>query len=424
MTAPLRIAYVVQQFPPEVGAGPARVTEMGLRWVDQGARVTVLTGMPARAIPGRAFGEGDPAYRGKTFVEESWQGLRVLRSWSFKSTKPGFMGTVANNVSFMATAFGHGLARLGDVDVLIASSPPLFPHIAGAALARMRGIPLVLEARDLWPDYLVDMGMLRQGSAAARALFALERRLLHSAAHIVVVTESFRRRVISKGAAADRVDVLPNGVDVAKYRADAQRLPALAHRADEFLVGYLGNFGEGQDLSTIVDAAAIVARRDPTVRIVLAGDGPARQRVAAKATEAGIANLSVLPSIPKEDTRAFYNSCDVCLVPLAPVPVFQETVPSKIFEIMACERPVLASLDGEGRRIVEKSGAGVVVAPGDASAIAEAMLLLKALPATARADMGQRGRAFVSEHYDRGRVADRYLQLLRTVAAAAKQAPT
>src|SRR5690606_7007190 len=112
-------------------------------------------------------------------------------------------------------------------------------------------------------------------------------------------------------------------------------------------------------------------------------------------------------------------ACDVCLVPLAPVPIFAETVPSKIFEIMACERPVLASVAGEAARIVAASGAGVVTAPGDAEAIAGAITRFAKMSAAERAALGANGRPYVAEHYSRERLAGRYLEILQEVAAGA-----
>jgi len=409
----LKIGYLVQQFPPEVGAGPARVTEMALRWRDAGAEVVVVT-----AMPNRPEGRIHPGYRNKLFMSEEWEGIRVHRSWLYASPRHGFARTVVNNATFMATAALTALMRLERPDVLIASSPPFFPHVAGAAVSRLRRIPLVLEIRDLWPDYLVGMNVLKDGAAATRALFALERRLLRAAAHTVVVTESFRRRVAEKGVPLERIDVIPNGVDTALYHPAREEPPveALARAPGEFLVGYLGNFGAGQGLAAVVEAAARLAERAPGVRFVLAGDGPDRERVLACAAALGTSNLTVGPSIPKEHTRAFYNCCDVCLVPLAPYPILQETVPSKIFEVMACERPVLAALAGEGACIVQGAGAGLVVPPGDPEALADAVLALRDMPAAERAAMGKRGRLHVAEHFSRDVLAARYLEILGRVA--------
>jgi len=407
----LKIGYLVQQFPPEVGAGPARVTEMARCWIGAGAAVTVFTGMP-----NRPEGRIHPQYRGRLFVDEEWDGIRVLRSWLFASPKHGFARTLLNNATFMATSAARAVARGGELDVLIASSPPFFPHLAGRAAAALRRTPLVLEVRDLWPDYLVEMGVVK--GASARALFAVERGLLRAAEQVVVVTESFRRRVIEKGVDPARVHVIPNGVETDRYFADPHAAPpleALRRRDGEMVAGYLGNFGAGQNLHTLLDAAALLAAERPAVRFVLAGDGPQGDELRARA--AGMPNVNVLPPIPKEATRAFYNACDVVLVPLAPLPVFQETVPSKLFEILACERPLVASLDGEGRAIVEASGGGFVRRPGDAADIADGIRAVRATPPARLAEMGRAGRAYVQHNYGRPALAGRYLQILAAAAA-------
>lgn len=416
---PLHIAYFVQDFPPEVGAGPARVTEMALRWQEAGARVTVVTGMPNRRLPDRPDGVVHPDYRGRLFMEEDWQGLRVLRSWLFATPRRGFAWTLLNNLSFLATGTLHSLLRLRGVDVLIASSPPFFAHLAGDVYRRVARVPMVLEIRDLWPDYLVEMGALRN-RRAQRALFALERSLLSHARHAVVVTESFRQRVIGKGMAPDEVTVVPNGVDVEQYHASREEPPveALRRRGEEFVVGYLGTFGAGQGLRTLVEAQARLEARGAPVRMVLVGDGPDRAAVTRHAEELGVRGVSFGPPIPRDRTRAFYNACDLCLVPLAPLPIFQETIPSKIFEVMACERPVLACVAGEGARIVGESGGGWVCAPGDAEEIAASIVRAMESTPAERAAMGRAGREYVMRNYDRRAHADRYLALLQSLAPA------
>lgn len=410
---PLHIGYLVQQFPPEVGAGPARVTEMALRWREQGARVTVITGMP-----NRPEGRIHPEYRGRLFMQEEHEGIRVLRSWLYASPKHGFARTLVNNATFMVTSGLHALARGGGIDVLVASSPPWFPHLTGTLVHALRRVPLVLEVRDLWPDYLAGMGTVKS-AAAMNAIFATEKAMLRRAEHVVVVTDSFRKRVIEKGTAPERVDVVPNGVDTSQYyRSDEPPpLDALRRGEGETIVGYLGNFGAGQDLIRVLDAAALLEAEDPRIRVVLAGEGTAVEQVQARARELGLRRTTIHPPIPKTATRAFYNACDICLVPLAPFPILQETIPSKIFEVMACERPVVASVAGEAARIVQDSGGGVVVPPGDARGIAAAVLRLRDTPESERRAMGAAGRAYVGRHFAREALAARYLDILRRVGA-------
>lgn len=411
MKMPLRIAYLVQQFPPEVGAGPARVLEMGRRWLQQGASLTVITAMPNRP-EGRIYS----GYRGRLWMAEEFEGIRVLRSWLYASPKHGFLRTIVNNLSWLLTGGVTALLRMGKGDILVASSPPFFPHIAGVVVSRLRGVPLVLEIRDLWPDYLVDMGVLR--GLPARMLFALERWLLRRAAKVVVVTESFRRRVIEKGVPPERVHVISNGVELDFYRRSEEPapFPAMERRGEEFLVGYLGNIGAGQALGTVVEAAELLASSRPAVRLVIVGDGPESAAVAQLLATKGLRNCSLHPPIPKAQTRAFYNRCDLVLVPLAPVAVFQETVPSKLFEILGCERPVLASLAGEAAAIVVESGGGRTVPPGDPAALAQGIEEFAGLGERERAAMGARGREYVGRRYSREALAGRYLEVLREAA--------
>jgi glycosyltransferase involved in cell wall biosynthesis len=381
--------------------------------------------MPNRRLAGRADGHLHPEYRGKYFTEEDWRGIRVLRSWAYASKKKSFLRTMVNNASFMTTSAAHALARLGRPDVLIASSPPFLPHVAGATVARVQRIPLVLEIRDLWPDYLVGLGMLKPNSVAARSLFQLERLLLRRAAHVVVVTDSFRKRIIEKGVAPERVSVISNGVDTSNYRPEKTDppIPALERKGPggEFVVGYLGTFGAGQALSSVVDAAAMLADEATDIKLVLVGEGPDWNRVKERAASLGLTNLVVERSIDRSTTRAFYNSLDLCLVPLAPIEIFQETVPSKIFEIMACGRPVLASLRGEAATIVQSSGGGETVAPGDSRAIADGIKRIRSMTPSARLAMGERGRIHVRDNYQREVLADRYLEILGRVAAASSR---
>jgi colanic acid biosynthesis glycosyl transferase WcaI len=412
----VRIGYLIQHFPPEVGAGAARASELSLRWAELGHEVTIITAMPNR--PMRRI---HPAYRERLFLSETWRGIQVHRAWLYATPDGGFVPTIANNVSFMLTGLLQTLLRTGKLDVLIASSPPFFQHVSGAAAAKAKGVPLVLEVRDLWPDYLVDMGMLRSGARHTRALFSLERALLRSADGVVVVTDSFRNRLAAKGVDPERVAVVPNGVDLRLYKAGAAETPPPLfprRESDEIVIGYLGNFGAGQDLPAVIRAFALAVRRGLNGRLVLMGDGPDRSALQSALVASELNDRAVIgPAIPREETPGFYGACDACIVPLAAVPVFQETVPSKLFEVMAAERPVIGCFEGEAARIVVASGSGIVASPADEASIAAAMLHMAGLPAPARAAMGASGRGYVTEHHDRRRLADRYAAFLGQVAA-------
>jgi glycosyltransferase involved in cell wall biosynthesis len=134
-----------------------------------------------------------------------------------------------------------------------------------------------------------------------------------------------------------------------------------------------------------------------------------------------VKSVLLQPPIPRSETRAFYNACDVCLVPLAPIPIFSETIPSKIFEVMACERPLVASVSGEGEAIVHRSKGGIRTEPGNPKQLADAILRVQAMSDTEREAMGRRAREYVSLHYDRLALADKYLEILRMVAKRGRE---
>ncbi|HYV98207.1 MAG TPA: glycosyltransferase family 4 protein [Gemmatimonadaceae bacterium] len=408
MSSALHIAVFVQDFPPEVGAGPARITEMAGAWISEGARVSVVTGIPSRRLAGQRDGTVPAQYRHRLFVREQLDKIDVYRSWLYASPRRMFMRTALNNATFAVTSAWHASRARLEPDIVIASGPPYLGLLTAARWATSRRIPLVVELRDLWPDYLADMKVLP--GPLERALFASERWLLARAAAVSVVTESFKRRVIGKGVPDEKIGVYPNGVDLGFYRAAPPR-----SASDTLELGYLGTFGAGQGLTAVVGAAREALGAGTRLKLRLVGDGSNRPAVERDA--AGEPAIVIGNPIPRAETPAFYASCDAVLVPHAALPTLADTVPSKIFEIMACERPVIAALAGEGASIVRESGAGLVAKPGDAASIAAAIREFASLPAERRAEMGRAGRRFVETRYDRRSIALRFLDRLAEVAS-------
>jgi glycosyltransferase involved in cell wall biosynthesis len=249
-------------------------------------------------------------------------------------------------------------------------------------------------------------------------LFGLERSLLHRADHIVTVTHALQARLREKGLPSEKITVIPNGVDPALYykSAEAAPLPELRGQPGKFTVGYLGNFGAGQALEVVVRAAEILQREKAPVRLIMVGDGTEGQTINRLGVSLGVKNLTIHPPLAKDLTRAFYNACDVCLVPLAPLRSLAGALPTKLFESLACERPVIASVEGESAVLIEGAKAGMVVPPGDAAALANAIQRMRSVSPDERAEMGRRGREAVVARFSRAAGADRFLELLRNVS--------
>ena len=311
----------------------------------------------------------------------------------------------------LLTALVFGLPRLGKVDVVVASSPTLFSALSAWLIARVRRVPFVLEVRDLWPEAIVGLGLMRPGPVV-RVLEGLARFLYRQAALVVVVTSAFADRLVEQGVPLRKLAVIPNGADTRLFSPETGGCATRAALGldGRFVVAYIGSHGLSHGLGAVLDAAAL----QPEVTYLLVGDGADRERLLAERDRRDLRNVVMRPSVDKARVPGLYAAADVCLVPLRDVPVFSAFVPSKLFEMLAAGRPVIGAVRGEARDILARSGGALLVEPERGDQLAQAVDRLRADPAL-RAELANNGRAFAVEHYDRDTLAARYLELLRNV---------
>ncbi len=409
----MHIGYLAHWFYPETGALAGRVHELGQSWLSAGCKVSVLT-----AMPNHPEGRIRDGYRGKRAMVEQIDGITVYRKWLIPNAKRTAVGTGLNHGSLSLHAIAAAIFdRVPSPDIWITSSPPLLTAAAGAPIARLQGVPFVFEVRDLWPDYFAEMGVLTNKWILA-ALYHLEAALYRNAAAVVTVAESARTRIIrEKGVEPDKVFAIPNGVDLSKFKTSEDLRAgkrAELRLQDKFIAAYVGNHGLGQGLLSVVDAASIVRNRSD-IHFLFVGDGAERDAVVRKVAESELSNVTLLRTCPREEVPAFYKAADVCLVPLADIPSFRSTIPSKLFEIMGSSRPMIGALAGEGAELIERSEAGLVVPPEDPAALSDAVIRMAGMTAQAREQLGRNGRRFVGEHFDRSTQARRNLEILEGV---------
>ncbi|MEN8151475.1 MAG: glycosyltransferase family 4 protein [Planctomycetota bacterium] len=407
----MRIALVCHYFAPEPGAPQARLEETARTWVRDGHDVTVLTGFPNH--PDGVLAAAD---RGRLFRAEERDGIRVLRSWLFATPNRGVLKKTLGHLSFMATAALVGGARARRPDVVVVSSPTFFSVFAAAFLARRWGCPWVFEVRDLWPAIFTELGVLTNRTAIG-ILTRLELALYRRATRVVTVTDGFRENIVGRGIEPGRVVTITNGVDTRRFApvADRAEIRDRLGVADRFVVLYLGAHGVSHALGRMLDVAARW-RDDPSALFRFVGEGAEKRGLEARAAAEGLTNVEFLPAVQKDEVADLYHAADVCLVPLRDVPLFSTFLPSKMFEIMGCGRPVLASVRGEAAEILARSGGAVVVPPEDVGSIDRALRELRESPERRR-EMGRAGADFVRRHYDREVLATRYADLLSKIVA-------
>jgi glycosyltransferase involved in cell wall biosynthesis len=413
----MRILYVSQYFPPEMGAPAARVYELSRRWVAAGHQVTVLTG-----FPNHPTGVIPPDYRRwwrRGTMREEVDGIDVVRTWLYPAPNRRPWERILNYTSFFASAAVRGLA-LPRPDVVIATSPQLLVGLTGWWLARVKRCPFVLEVRDLWPESLVASGVGHESSALVRTLARLAAFLYRRAARIVVVTEAFKTELTSRlGVPGDRIDVVENGVETDQFvpRADRDVLRWQLGLDGRFVAAYIGTLGYAHGLETVLRAAEeIQGMGGPDVLFLLVGEGADRGRLEQLAAQARLANVRFMDQQPREVVPTLINAADVCLVTLRRAPLFRTVLPSKMLEFMACGRPVVLGVDGYARALLERAGAGVFVEPENAGALATAVVQLARDP-TRRSQLGENGRRFVASHFSRAATARRYLEMLDALVA-------
>jgi len=406
----MRITFLCQYFPPEMGAPSARTYEHARHWTGLGHEVTVITG-----FPNHPTGIIRPEYRGCFVKREQVAGISLLRTWVYVAPNKGFFKRVLNFLSFFCSSLVLGAVLTKRPDVVVGTSPQFFCAVAAYLLSRLKRAPFVFEVRDIWPLSAVEMGALRN-RLLVRTLEAIELHLYRRAALIVPVAESTRAYLINQGIEPEKIKVIPNGIDT-RYLASAGATPEGAREelglAGKFIVAYIGTHGMAHALGVVLRAAEALAE-DPTVHFLFVGEGAEKENLQQLAARLGLRNATFLNEQPRDRLLAFYRASDVALVPLRRLEIFKKVLPSKIFELMGAGCPMICSVEGEAAALVRRAEAGLCIEPESIEALVAAINRLRAEPELRR-QLGANGERFVKAHYLRSALAEVYLEALATV---------
>ncbi len=414
----MKILYVSQYFPPEIGAPAARVSELSQEWQRDGEDVTVLTAFAHHPVGIKALGD-----RWRLTRRELARGVRLVRTYVWATPNAGVARRMISYASFMISAVVIGFWRVGRPDVVIATSPQLLCGCAGYILARAKRAPFVFEVRDLWPESILAVEAMR-ANPLIRVLRRVARFLYEHSDQIVTVGDGYRREIHNRyGVPLERIVSIPNGVDTEVFVPSASDNAVRREYGwdDRFVVMYVGTLGMAHGLSVALEAAARL-RHDPRILFVFVGEGAEKKALQRQATQLKLDNVQFLEQQPKQRIPLFYAACDAGLVTLRDTPLFQSVLPSKIFEFLAMERPILLAVGGQAEELVVASGAGVSLPPGDPRALASAVIELKSREAADLEAMGRAGRRFVLARFHRKEQAKTYRQLLATVTQRYRKA--
>ncbi|MBX8564862.1 glycosyltransferase family 4 protein [Pseudomonas cichorii] len=390
----MKICIAYQYYQGHSSPGHSLVYELTQFLAGRGHDVTVVSGetgyMRREAI-------NRPWY--KRLMQHEQDGpVSVIRTYTYSELHKSYFGRLLSFLSFSLTC-PLGLLSVDRPDVVIASSPPIFPMFSVWMVCKLRRIPLVLEVRDIWPESAVQMGLLRNRHLIG--IMSWIERLLYNKSHkIVALTEGIQQNIRDRGWPDDKVELVTCGVNFDLLRPDEILRQQTRQRMgweDRKVVMYFGALGEANNIAVILRAAQALLS-EPHVLFVIIGDGMMGRTLKEMAHGMALSNVLFIDPVPKHEANTYLNAADICLVTLQDIPLFEGAIPTKLLDYMACAKPVLGGVRGEAQRIITQSNSGQVFAPDDHEVMVKLVLEFSS-DAGRAAEMGSNGLAYVREFY-------------------------
>lgn len=393
----MRILIYSYNYDPEpIGIAPL-MTELAEGLVKRGHEVRVVTGLPN--YPERRI---YPEYKGKLYIQEQKKGVTIQRCWLWIRPKPGALGLldrVLQEVSFVVTSFPQALLGWRP-DVILVTIPSLPICVPSALLGWLWQKPVVLNVQDILPEAAVRVGLIKN-KLLIRVFEILEKFAYSSSTKISVIADGFEENLRSKGVLKDKLEIIPNWVDV-KFVCPLPKENNAFRMAyklnDKFVVLYAGNIALTQGLETVI-RAAIKLRHVPEIVFVIVGEEGALERLRKRCQDWGADNVLLRKFVRRRQLPTMLAAADVSLV-VQKSNVVSFNMPSKIQLLLASGRAIVASVPKEGTaaRAVQQSGGGIIVPPEDPDALASAILKLYNDPYET-AMRGNKGREFAIKNY-------------------------
>jgi glycosyltransferase involved in cell wall biosynthesis len=344
------------------------------------------------------------------FVEQRIEGVSVLRAYSAETLHRSYFWRVISFVSFTFSSVWAAL-QVKDVDLVMGTTPQIFQAVSAWLVAFVQRKPFFLEVRDLWPEFAISMGVIKN-PVIIRLSYWLERFLYARATHILVNSPAYKEYIVGKGVPAKKITFIAYGSDINMFNPgiDGSSVRERLGLDKKFIVLYAGTIGQAHDLYTVLRVAKRLSD-DSHIQFVFFGDGKERPNLEAEAQRLGLKNVLFAGVCPKKEIPAVIASADVCLAILQNLEMFRTTYPNKVFDYMASARPTVLVIDGVVREVIEASKGGVFVEPGNDELLAKAILTLSRDPQRVK-QMGENARAYLVKNLDRRDKLAETLQLL------------
>jgi glycosyltransferase involved in cell wall biosynthesis len=395
----LKILFITYHFPTPDEAGAGRPWETAALLRELGHEPIVVT-----AGTHYMTGEDIRAKRGTWLSEEQISGIQVMKTYAPAGHRRSLGRRLINYVCYAIAALLAGL-RQQQVDLILMATDPVFILPVGVVLAKLKGAVLMLDERDLFPDSMVALGLLRS-HAVITGWEALNRAVRRRSRSILAATPGIKRMLVAKGNDSSKIFFLPN----LRSASLADGIPPMENDVrqrhgweSKFLVIYTGNFGQTYDIMTALRAAQSLAITAPNVHFLFFGDGERKSEYLAYCETAGLSNVQFLHARPWFELREYLAVANIALHVLPNNPFWECVLGGKIFDYLLAAKPIALAGFGDAADLINAAGAGVVSKPGDSAGLAQNIDRLAQSPARAK-EMGERGRNYVVSHFGRDRL--------------------
>lgn len=402
----MKILFLTDNFPPEVNAPATRTFEHCRQWVLDGIDVTVIT-----CFPNFPQGKVYRGYKNKFCQSEIIDGIHIIRVWTYITANKGFVKRTLDYISFSVSAFITGLFQ--KTDLIIATSPQFFTALAGRTLSFWKGKPWIMEVRDLWPESIKTVGAMND-NILIRYFEWQEKRCYHSAQKIIVVTDSFKRKLVERGIDSSKIEVVKNGVNRSLFVPEVKDLQLLNELGlqNKKIIGYIGTHGMAHKLDFILQCAKKMEGKN-NYHFIFLGDGAEKRNLLDLKEKMNLKNVTMLDSVFKLEVKRYISILDIALMNLRKSELFTTVIPSKIFENAGMEIPILMGVNGEAREIIESYHAGLCFEPESEIDFCEKLDLL--LTDKNLYNECKEGCRKLSLDFDRNLLANKMLQIITKI---------
>lgn len=397
----IKLLILTQYFPPEVGAPQNRLFELAVRLKSHGIDVTVLTAMPN--YPQMKIYSG---YEGKKYFYEELRGIPVHRASIYIPKSKSIIQRLLNYFSFVYSSAITGRKKIGVIDLILCESPPLFLGWSALYLKRKKKAKLIFNVSDLWPESAEKLGVVTN-KLMLKLAYRLEEKLYKKSVLVTGQTQGICKN-ISERFPDVKTYWLPNGADTDYYtpRNDGERTwrNEQGFDSDDVLFLYAGIIGIAQGLEVILKAAALTSN-EKNIKYILLGSGPEKQKLTEMKNNMDLSNVLFFDAVDKKQMPVIISSSDAAIIPLKKMELFLGAIPSKIFENLAMEKPVILGVDGEAKTLfVEQGKCALYFEPENENELAAQCRRL-ASDMQLRQVLGKNGRNYVIKNFNRDTIA-------------------